>query len=158
MEDEGGVGDEGLVAASEGARNVLGTVCRGVEVRIEIASRVEVPLTRRTIIMSVGLSIMLFQTVLVLEDLAASHAIIVVVDAVIQKLSVTRKMLVAALTIMVVRTLHPVLLESCPGRKVESALMTNVVILGIPFVLNEGRLGGKVAAAARAFDHREMLV
>ena len=97
--------------------------------RLKVACRREKPLAGQAIVVSIGLTTMVFQVAEVVE------------------------MIVAILAIRVARTLNPVFFQPRPGRKVLRTILADVVIRRIGFMSIEGRPRSKQAVASFAVSH-----
>ena len=145
VKDKCGTGDELHATASERANDILWTMGRRIEVLrthlsvnmtpiiilmthgFKIAFRLKIPLTKRAIVVKARLTIVLLQTILIGKDPIARVTIPVGLFVVVLQLTEVVEMLVAILTIGVVRTLNPMLFQPCPGWKVFRAIIADIV-------------------------------
>ena len=111
------------------------------------------PLAGQAIVVSIRLTIMLLQTILIDEDLIARPTIPVAVFVMVFQVTEVVEMIVAILAIRVVRTLNPVFFQSRPGRKVLRTILADVVIWRIGFMSIEGRPRSKQAVASFTVSH-----
>lgn len=122
---------------------------------VEVARTLEHPPALDAIMMR--LAIMLMQTDVVDEYLAARSAVRMTIVVVLYQFLLVVEVLVTALTIVVTTALHPVLLQPEPGRKIELAVVAEVVRSRVLFVLLEGTPVREGSIAAVTVRHRIML-
>jgi len=154
--DESGVGDEFDTASGSRAGELAGLVCAGAEMVVEIALGVEdavAKLADPLVANIVSLAIMFLEPSCEVEDLSARFAVVVLILVMSFELVFIVKKHMASLTIKVVRALDEVLNEPLSGGKVSAALVTNVVAVGVVFMLREGSLGIERAIASVAPIH-----
>ena len=121
--------------------------------RLKVACRLEKHLAGQAIVVSIRLTIMLLQTILIDEDLIARRTIPVADFVMVFQVTEVVEMIVAILTIRVVRTFKPVFFQPRPGRKVLRTILANVVIRRIGFMSIEGRPRSKQAVASLTVSH-----
>lgn len=76
-----------------------------------------------------------------------------IVAIVVNEIRPARKMLVAVLAVIVVRTLHPVFFETPPRREVYTTVIAEIVTRGVANVLTVSIVGGEITIAAIAVAH-----
>lgn len=120
---------------------------------IEVTWRSKVSLARYTIIMPRRLPVVIFQAIGAPEGPLTRTAIVVTVVHVGFQIIVVVEMLIAFLTVRVMRALDPMFFQAIPCGEINFAFLTNVMIARVSFVLMKCRIGRKRALAAIAICH-----
>jgi hypothetical protein len=118
--------------------------------RFEIIFVLKDAFARGTVMMRRRLPIMLMQPMVVLKNLIAGFTKVVNVVIMLEKLVVVGKVLVAVLAIVVSATLDPMLFEPAIGRKIDIAVVTDMMVGRFAEVLG---VVANIAAAAVAVGH-----
>jgi len=151
MQYKGCNGYEHSAALFPGARNSSALMHRGFEMVPQIGLALKHFLALNTVKML--LAIVLVQSLVGVENGVARWTVPMIVLVVRTQLRVSIKVLVAALTVIVNRTLHIVLREPPCSAKVFMAGPADVVIARVVFVLPKGTVTAKIAIAAFAVCH-----
>ena len=120
--------------------------------RVKAVLRLEKPLAGRAIVVNFlfWLTTMLVQTTFTGEDPITSWTIVVGIFVVILQFTKVVEMIIATLAIGVARTLNPMFFQPHPGWKVLRAILADVVMRGILYMLTKSwpKIKGAVASVA----------